>query len=454
MVDAITTLDSKITHPTLALLLRNPSTSVLALILTYVIVITLTSPLYLLSFIVTGYSTTVLFLLALIYLIQSVGRFMTYPGASLSVQREISIDYLKRLSAQLLQICKQVSTLMSHLEMFLSQPAHHSNDYSLISKIAEIQSIPPYLFQLSQMIAFAIQKMKDTKAGGEYANYELFQLCVYQIAHHIQTLQCILQQNRIDPEHRELILACSKSAEELNDLIMGILPPKTDTDNYLHHFTHFVSSFIYGPQKFECLMFPLMQQQFLHVFQAELFSIQGNSQNTIHGAWIASRKAQPVGCLLFCCPNLGIVECIGLSNQETSWIGFYLSLGFNICVFNYRGYYNSTGKLRAVILINMASNIYIGSPSPDGIKSDVEVLIQYIRNHSPLKLLVHGESIGKSYVQTKQHEPYLGGLSASYAGRFCDVGMVVCDRTFCSLDAAGSRLLGTKIIHLTVIVIA
>lgn len=388
----LATLDMKITSPTLSLLLRNPSSTVLALMLAYMIIICLTFPLYLLSFFITGYSTTILFLLGLIYIIQSVGRFMTYPGASLSVQREISIDYMKRLSAQLLQICKQVSTLTTQIEMFLNQPSHHSNDYSLISKIAEIQSIPPYLFQLSQMIALAIQKMKENKTVGEYANFELFQLDIYQIAHHIQTLQSILQSNRIDPDHRELITACSKSVEQLHDFIIRILPPKIDADNYLHHVIHYLSSFVYGPQKFESLMFPLMQQQFILAYQAEMFTIRGNSQNNIHGAWITSRKPQPVGSLLFCCPNLGIVECIGLSNQETSWIGFYSSLGFNICVFNYRGYYNSTGFEEYILFT--VFECMLGSPSPNGIKSDVKALVQYIRHRSPLKLLVHGESIG------------------------------------------------------------
>ena len=44
----------------------------------------------------------------------------------------------------------------------------------------------------------------------------------------------------------------------------------------------------------------------------------------------------------------------------------------------------------------------IGSPSPSAIKSDVKVLIQYIRHRSPLKLLVHGESIGIQFVNTVQ----------------------------------------------------
>ena len=38
--------------------------------------------------------------------------------------------------------------------------------------------------------------------------------------------------------------------------------------------------------------------------------------------------------------------------------------------------------------------ISLGSPSPNGIKSDIKILIQYIRHRNPSKIIVHGESIG------------------------------------------------------------
>lgn len=338
------TLDLKLKHPALSLLLRYPSSTVLLVLITYLAIIILTLPLYLMSFLITGYITACLFIVLCIATIQSIGRYMTYPGSSLSIQREISVDYLKRLSAQLLQICKQVSSLMNHIEVLYNQSSHHSNEHSLISKISEIQSIPIYLFQLSRMVGQAVQVMKDNGVVGQYTSFETFQLSIYQVAHHIQALQCILQKHRIELGHREVTTACLKSVEELHDFIVQTLPPKLEPDHYHAHLMYHISSFIYGPQKFEKLMFPLMQQQFIHSYQAEMFTLRGNAKNIISGAWISSHKHQPVGTLLFCCPNLGIVECIGLSNQETSWIGFYVSLGFHICVFNYRGYYTSTGS--------------------------------------------------------------------------------------------------------------
>ena len=119
-----------------------------------------------------------------------------------------------------------------------------------------------------------------------------------------------------------------------------------------------------------------------------------------------------IGTVLFCCPNAGMYECMANASREYSWIGFYGKFGLDVCIYNYRGFSASTGV-----------------PSPPALKADVELVVKYLKdNRRVSKLIVHGESIG--------------GMMACHAAKVCGVDMLVCDRTFCSLDAVAERLLG------------
>ena len=70
-----------------------------------------------------------------------------------------------------------------------------------------------------------------------------------------------------------------------------------------------------------------------------------------------------------------------------------------------------------------------GVPCPESVKQDGLSVARYLRSEKrAAKLLVHGESIG--------------GLVASYVASACQVDLLVCDRTFASLDATAARLMG------------
>ena len=43
-----------------------------------------------------------------------------------------------------------------------------------------------------------------------------------------------------------------------------------------------------------------------------------------------------LGTVLFCSPNAGLYECLSQASKESSWVGYYTSLGFDVCLFNYR----------------------------------------------------------------------------------------------------------------------
>ena len=95
-----------------------------------------------------------------------------------------------------------------------------------------------------------------------------------------------------------------------------------------------------------------------------------------------------------------------------SWVGFYTNLGFDVCLFNYRGYVASTG-----------------APTPARVKADAEVVLQQLRlTRGVTRLLIHGESIG--------------GMVASHLGANFRADFLVCDRTFASLDSLAARMMG------------
>ncbi|KAJ1428563.1 Alpha/Beta hydrolase protein, partial [Ochromonadaceae sp. CCMP2298] len=118
------------------------------------------------------------------------------------------------------------------------------------------------------------------------------------------------------------------------------------------------------------------------------------------------------GLVLFCSPNAGFYEGVSQCDINGSWVGFYLKQGFDVCMFNYRGYGLSTG-----------------TPTPDAVKHDAcQLYLHLQQTRAPARIIVHGESIG--------------GMIACHLARSYPVDALVCDRTFASLDATAARLLG------------
>ena len=67
-------------------------------------------------------------------------------------------------------------------------------------------------------------------------------------------------------------------------------------------------------------------------------SSQNNSQNNSKRSTKSSPEftSSPIGTVLFCSPNAGLYECLSQASKESSWVGYYCALGFDVCLFNYR----------------------------------------------------------------------------------------------------------------------
>lgn len=188
----------------------------------------------------------------------------------------------------------------------------------------------------------------------------------------------------------------------------------------------------------------------------------------------ASRNVKAV---LYCNPNAGLTEvATGLSlaggnicstdselhaslnsQENSSWTDFYTNEGFDVYVFNYAGYGRSFGTTCFVSSVKPGDkNYYPGcsarmmrifksaflsfSPAPATLRADgIAVALHLINNLGVKKLIVHGESIG--------------GIAAAGVGRYLSsqasddalgdrVALLICDRTFCNLEAVAQRLVG------------
>lgn len=105
--------------------------------------------------------------------------------------------------------------------------------------------------------------------------------------------------------------------------------------------------------------------------------------------------------MIFCNPNGGLYE---YACYQNNWLEYYLALGIDLCLWNYRGYGRTKGKANS------------GS-----LKTDVQAVYDFVTKVKMYsKIGVHGESIG--------------GVPASYLASKNDISFLFADRTFSSLE--------------------
>lgn len=104
--------------------------------------------------------------------------------------------------------------------------------------------------------------------------------------------------------------------------------------------------------------------------------------------------------IIYCLPNAGLYETTALDSQ---WVNFYLDMGFNVFLWNYRGYGYSQG-----------------SPSPENLQQDALTVYDYMKQKLKIsQIAVHGQSIGC--------------IPAIHLAKNRVVDYLLADRGFCSL---------------------
>jgi pimeloyl-ACP methyl ester carboxylesterase len=183
------------------------------------------------------------------------------------------------------------------------------------------------------------------------------------------------------------------------------------------------------------------------------------------GSTPSARNSKAV---LYCNPNAGLIEvATGMSLaggnvtaesedvvNDNCWTDFYTNLGFDVYLYNYAGFGRSFGaglcgigkrggeerhvkgawgRIRRILHGTFCSF----RPTPDTLRSDGIAVADHIVSQLGVdSLVIHGESIG--------------GVAASGTARKLTennplrdkVALLICDRTFCNLEAVAQRLVG------------
>ena len=171
--------------------------------------------------------------------------------------------------------------------------------------------------------------------------------------------------------------------------------------------------------------------------------------------------------VLFCNPNAGLLEAAtGLSliggnvvtdsaRTASCWAEYYTERGFDIFLFNYSGFGRSfVGKRRKKDVSEgafhclkriMCQAILGFKPTPSSLKADALAMAIHISNEIGVKhLIIHGESIGgmaassaaQSMSEMKKSDEDVTSIPVSQPT------LLICDRTFCNLNAVAQHLVG------------
>jgi hypothetical protein len=166
--------------------------------------------------------------------------------------------------------------------------------------------------------------------------------------------------------------------------------------------------------------------------------------------------------LMYCNPNAGLIEVATGMNlaggnivppgtkSHPSWVDFYTQHGYDVYLFNYAGFGRSDGRHLCSIGDPTTTPGVIGAirrifhfifftfkPTPQTLRDDATSVGKHIILEAGYSsLVIHGESIG--------------GLASSGAARALSqspatkdkLSLLLCDRTFCNLEATAQRLVG------------
>ncbi len=452
----------------------NPVIVLAATIIIYIVFMIIFLPLLVCSYLVTSYGSFLILLLLVNYLVQVLARAIAFPGCNVSVQKQLSAEFINRILVYLENIATLTSDLTATLMLVDNGRLPPSELQSADRRLAEIVMMAASLPKMHTSLQAAVTALAKSRQTTPEEQVVLNQLCAAVEGFNValpqlaaaspaffsprntnrqpykganagsnnSTASSSISTAKSNPS---LVAAghCLKACELLKAATSAAQPVrKTDDEsssgsgNVLNKLKGLLSM-TEGLKGVEKVTFPYMRELLKSRFGAHRFSLAGSSGNTIdamlipaslgqqpqNSSFSAESGTQPTtpppsakGLVMFCSPNAGFYECVSQAELQQSWLGFYSALGYDVCFFNYAGYGSSTG-----------------APSPHGVKQDALILARHLRKErQPAAFIVHGESIG--------------GLAACFVARSCQVDLLVCDRTFASLDALATRLLGAMFV--------
>ena len=389
----------RVFSPLLKTVAYSPVMVLLALLVVYTFFCLVWLPLYLISLLVTWWGSVLILVSSIVAGARSFARTIMFPGSTRSLQKQYSVDFLRRLTYQVESAAALISRLSSSLinvsSARASRPAtdlaqrqfrevyamfdedHYLGDLEgwLRDALAEARAqqllSPEELLgpeTLLQRVGELIPALHELRPGATDLLSHGPSSSIFGSSNSKSSLlreQCKTTLTRTAALQAALINMKPRAggdAEEPSSpgggggmsggLFSTIKAIITGTD---------------GPAGVEKLAFPLMRQQLKTYFGGERLTVMGIDDNAIDVMYVPSAQAHeaaiakgtsggsgtthpfqqsggastplPVstlGTVLFCAPNAGLYECVSQASKEASWVGFYTSLGFDVCFFNYR----------------------------------------------------------------------------------------------------------------------
>lgn len=435
----------------LKIILFHPGNSLFYSLVIYIVFVIIFMPFLLLSYLTGTLVSVVVFFGSIVLGLRSFARTMTFPGSTSSMQRDIAVDFLKRVSIQLEKIATLSSEMMSFLLLVGTSRKNNKNlpgnvrlgDMKGIEKkymelSVVLGSLPKFTLwltratdacsdKLSNDETKLMKKMVDSMSALLTAHAELSPIVMSVVKDCYNNCTSPLLDRYLDS-----CAKCLQASEQFKTCAVAIRPQsgsKNDGDDPIwNQLSAIMPRYVVS---YEHLSFAVMREQLYSNYNAVRLKINGGhnglfsnsfDNHMIDSVYIPSTvryntPVSPVGTVIMCSPNAGLYELVSQQSADTSWVGVYTKLGYDVCVFNYGGYNESTGV-----------------PTPYRMKQDGLAVLNYLVEMKNVRsVIVHGESVG--------------GMIASHMARYsvhrdC-IRLLVCDKSFGSLDAVASRLMGT-----------
>lgn len=476
----------------------SPFASIGLLALLYLLFIVIFLPLSILSRYISPIGAIALFLLGLYLLSTYIASYISFPGSTTSLQSDIAKDYLRKLLTQVDTMASNISSFSSMLSLAVNGHLGKNEIGKLIRFSKEISRSSDYIKEISGWIKFANDELVRyqivSSTSAELDQFKKFQESLESICISMKEISPMVTEYfeastskssglpkvppklAIDSSARkpsnisksQLIATAGKCvtlSDQIRNQIAELIPASNNDRPPSFDAGSVISRLVcrkVGPEK---LSFPIMRAILFTRMKGIRLRIDGSSGQRLDGVilpsscflqlhatsptFVSPRRTTMMtdpallqtppsmqshgvpstgssttrkndssefcqsqkGIVIFCGPNAALYECLCMANPDSSWLGFYCSLGYDFCFVNYRGY-----------------NLSEGRPTPSSIKSDADLVMKYILDHySYPKIIVHGESIG--------------GMIGCHIAANHKVDLLVCDRTFASLDAVASRLM-------------
>ena len=154
-------------------------------------------------------------------------------------------------------------------------------------------------------------------------------------------------------------------------------------------------------------------------------------------------------CHLICLP---FINRTYHSTARTCWTEYYIENGYDVYLFNYAGYGRSFGGSSLNEITTEYSHGCLGAlkrvlfstflafrPSSESLKQDAATVARHLVDVVGVdELIIHGESIGGMAAASAAR-----ALTATTGSPSRYSTLLICDRTFCNLEAVAQRLVGS-----------